>query len=166
VGSRRTGTYALVVAITCWGILLGGIAYSHLVYFPVYLSDLPESAVVVTGPYGLNEAIFWILLHPLLILSLASAAVLNWRTPRRRRLILGSLAIYVVVLVATSVYFLPELRAFAQSAESGLEKAEWKVRGQQWQRLSWIRGALCFVGFYPLLFALTIPPLVPAKESE
>lgn len=54
----KFGTYSLFLAIILWGTLLGGIAYSHLVYFPVYLSALPDSAVVVNGPYGLHEAIF------------------------------------------------------------------------------------------------------------
>ncbi len=63
-------TYSLFLTIFLWGILLGGIAYAHIVYFPPYLSDLPNSAVVVNGTYGLNEGPFWMIIHPLLILSL------------------------------------------------------------------------------------------------
>ena len=43
----RPGTISLMLSIILWGTLLGGIAYSHLIYFPVYLSALPDSAVVV-----------------------------------------------------------------------------------------------------------------------
>jgi hypothetical protein len=163
MATLRLGTYSLFLAIILWGTLLGGIAYSHLVYFPVYLSALPDSAVVVNGPYGLNEVIFWAIIHPLLILSLIVALALNWKSKSRRRLILISFAIYIVVLVVSQVYFIPELIAFKDSPESSLPPSEWLARGRRWQRLSWLRGAVCYAAFIPLLLALTIPSGV-AKE--
>jgi hypothetical protein len=160
----RTGTYSLFLAVILWGTLLGGIAYSHLVYFPVYLSALPDSAVVVNGPYGLNEARFWVTIHPLLILSLIAAVVLNWRAKARRRLVLISVAVYLVVLVVSSLYFIPELGAFRQSPESSIGAAEWLARGQRWQRLSWLRGAVCYAALLPLLVALTKPAAMPEER--
>jgi hypothetical protein len=160
----RLSTVSLMLSIILWGTLLGGIAYSHLVYFPVYLSALPASAVVVNGPYGLNEAIFWMTIHPLLILSLVVTLVLNWRLKARRKLILISFAVYAVVLVISQLYFIPELRAFQQSPESGLSPAEWLARGQRWQHLSWLRGVTCYVACVPLLLALTIPAEASAEK--
>jgi hypothetical protein len=163
--TQRLGTYALFLAVILWGTLLGGVAYSHLVYFPVYLSALPDSAVVVNGTYGLNEVTFWMIIHPLLILSLIAALALNWKSRPRRKLILISFAIYIVVLVISQIYFIPELMAFKQSPGSNLSPAEWLARGQRWQRLSWLRGLVCYAAFVPLLLALTKPMDVP-KESE
>ncbi|HEY5885005.1 MAG TPA: hypothetical protein VIT88_09985 [Pyrinomonadaceae bacterium] len=148
-------TYSLFLVVILWGTLLGGITYSHLVYFPVYLSALPESAVVVRGPYGLREAIFWMTVHPLLILSLIVALILNWRLRARRKLILISLILYAVVLIVTQIYFLPELAAFEQSPSSNVTPAEWLSRGKRWQTFSWIRGAIMYAGIIPLLLALT-----------
>lgn len=159
----RLGTYSLFLAVILWGTLLGGIAYSHLVYFPVYLSALPDSAVLVNGPYGLHEAIFWMTVHPLLILSLIVSLVLNWKSRSRRKLILISLALYFLVLVVTQIYFLPELMAFEQSPESNISPSEWLARGQRWQRLSWIRGGVMYAALLPLLLALTKPG---SKESQ
>ena len=153
----KLGTYSLFLAVILWGTLLGGIAYSHLVYFPVFLSALPDSAVVVNGTYGLHEAIFWGTIHPLLILSLLLALALNWKQRARRNRILISFALYVAVLVISSLYFIPELGAFARSPQSNLSPAEWLVRSQRWQRLSWIRGATMYLGILPLLLALTVP---------
>jgi len=164
MATSRLGTYTLFLAVTLWGTLLGGIAYSHLVYFPVYLSALPDSAVVVNGPYGLHEATFWMTIHPLLILSLVLALALNWKSKPRRERILISLAIYAVVIAVTSLYFIPELVAFQRSPESSLTPAEWLARGQRWQRLSWVRGAVMYAGILPLLVALT-KPAGGAKES-
>lgn len=156
-------TYSLFLSIILWGTLLGGIAYSHLVYFPVYLSALPDSAVVVNGPYGLHEGIFWMTIHPLLLLSFFVTLVLNWKSPARRKLILISLVIYIVVLVVSGLYFIPELIAFEGSPKSGLTPAQWSARTQLWQRLSWIRGATMYLGITPLLLALTKPASVPEE---
>lgn len=148
-------TYSLFPAIIIWGILLGGIVYSHVVFLPVYLSDLPNSAVVVTGKYGMNEAPFWTTIHPLLILSLIIALVMNWKFKARRKLVCLSSVIYISILIVTAVYFVPELLAFAKSPESNLPASEWRARGHRWLYLSLIRGAFCFLSFMPLLIALT-----------
>ncbi|HEX8143810.1 MAG TPA: hypothetical protein VF553_14525 [Pyrinomonadaceae bacterium] len=167
MATLRLGTYSLFLAVILWGTLLGGIAYSHLVYFPVYLSALPASAVVVNGPYGLHEAIFWMTIHPMLILSLVVALLLNWKSRARRKLVLISFAIYFLVLVITQIYFLPELVAFAQSPESKASSSEWLARGQRWQRLSWIRGGVMYAGILPLLLALTKPePKEPERPAN
>lgn len=153
----RFGTYSLFLAITVWGTLLGAIVYSHLVYFPVYLSALPDSSIVVNGPFGLHESKFWLLIHPLLILSMLAAVALNWKLRARRKLLLISLGIYFVVLVVSQLYFVPELIAFEKSPKSSLPPADWLARGTLWQRLSWIRGTVMYLGILPLLLALTKP---------
>jgi hypothetical protein len=150
-------TYALMISVILWGVLLGGVAYSHIVFFPVYLSDLPASAVIVNGPYALNEARFWMLLHPLLILSLLISLIANWRIRSRRPLIASTAGIYLIIIVITSLYFLPELIRFHDSPTSGIPAAEWLARGNSWQYLSWLRGATLFIAAVPLLIALTRP---------
>jgi uncharacterized membrane protein len=153
--------YTLFLPVILWGILLGGIVYSHIVYFPVYLSDLPASASVVTGKYGMDEALFWMLIHPALVLMLIVSLIINWKLPPRRKLILTSLGIYIIVLVVTSLYFIPELMAFKASPQSTISPAEWLTRANRWQNLSYIRGTFMFIGFIPLLIALT-----KSNESE
>ena len=140
------GTYALFPAVILYGILIGGIAYSHIAFLPAYLSDLPNSAILVTGKYGVNEAPFWLSIHPLLILSLVGALVLNRQQRSRRIPIIATFGIYAAVLIVTWTYFLPELLSFAASAESTLPADEWRARGHRWQNLSLIRGAFCLLG--------------------
>lgn len=155
--TRKLGTPLLMLAIILWGTLLGGVVYSHLVFFPVYLSDLPGSAVVVNGPYRMNEGIFWVIIHPLLILSLAAALVFNWKSSGRRKLIAISFVVYVTVLLLSLFYFVPELALFRNSAQSTVPATEWLARGRLWQRLSWLRGVTMYLAFIPLLIALTKP---------
>ncbi|HEX8284403.1 MAG TPA: anthrone oxygenase family protein [Pyrinomonadaceae bacterium] len=165
MATQRFGNTSLMVSVVLWGTLLGGIVYSHLIFFPVYLSALPDSAVVVTGTYGLHEAKFWMLIHPLLILSLAATLALNWRSRARRWLVLVSFVLYAAVIAVSAVYFIPELMAFERSPQSGLPAAEWLARGERWQRLSWVRGASMYAGILPLLLALTRPRAVPIETT-
>jgi hypothetical protein len=164
MNALKPAAISLKLSIILWGILLGGIVYSHLVFFRVYLSDLPQSAIIVTGPYGLHEGIFWAVIHPVLILSLIVSLVLNWKYHWRRLLILIPIVVYAVMLIVSTLYFVPELYAFADSARSTVTPAEWLARGQRWQRLSWLRGFVMFLCFLPLLLALESP--LPAPEIE
>ena len=150
-------TIALMISVILWGTVLGGIVYSHIVYFPVYLSALPDSAVLVNGPYALHEENFWMLIHPLIILSLIITLALNWKLKARRKLIAITMVLYALAIIATTLYFVPELRAFANSPKLGISSAEWLARGQRWQYLSWLRGGVMFVAMVPLLLALTKP---------
>lgn len=150
-------TISLMVSIIFYGILIGGVVYSHVVFFPPYLSALPNSAVLVNGPYALHDENFWMLIHPLTILALLVALVLNWKIPARRKLIAIPLTLYIVALIVTALYFVPELRAFRSSPSSGVSAVEWYERGQRWQHLSWTRGTILGLAMVPLLLALLWP---------
>jgi uncharacterized membrane protein YhaH (DUF805 family) len=146
---------SLFITITLWAIIIGGIMYSHIVYFPPYLSHLPESNKLITGEYGLQEGNFWMLVHPLAILSIIITLLLNWKLQARRKFILITSGIYALVILVTATYFLPSLMAFAKSGNSTTVTAsEWYQRGQTWQHLSWIRGSFMLLGFLMLLMAL------------
>ena len=157
IKTPELSTAALMLVVVFWGTLLGGITYSHLVFFPVYLSDLPNSAVLVNGPYALSEGVFWLVIHPLLIISLIATLILNWNSRARRNLVVLSFAVYIAVLVITLIYFMPELVLFRNSPQSTLQASEWLPRGRLWQRLSWARGFIMYLAFVPLLGALTQP---------
>ena len=148
------GTYALMVSVLFYGILLGGIAYSHIVFFPPYLSHLPESASLVNGDYALHDEYFWTTIHPLAILALIVALAANWRDGFRRKMIAMPLAAYVLAMIVTFMYFVPELREFRSSQQSSVSAAEWKERGERWQHLSWVRGGTLTILSIPLLLAL------------
>ena len=150
-------TISLMISILLMGVLIGGIVYAHIVFFPPYLSGLPNSAVLlVNGPYALHDEYFWTFIHPPAVLSLVVALILNWRIPARRKLIAIPLIVYVLAIIATALYFVPELRAFHASPDSSLPAAEWYARGQRWQHLSWTRGALMTLSYIALLLALTV----------
>ncbi|MEP7267535.1 MAG: hypothetical protein ABI844_07885 [Saprospiraceae bacterium] len=147
---------SLFIAISLWAIIIGGVVYSHIVYFPPYLSHLPESNKLITGEYGLSEGNFWMFIHPVAFLSTIFTLILNWKLKPRRRFILISLSIYIAALMATALYFVPGLTAFANSNNNtSISVSEWFQRGQAWQHWSWLRGFFMFSGFISLLIGLT-----------
>jgi hypothetical protein len=150
----RPRTIALMISVLLMGILLGGIVYSHVVYFPVYLSALPDSAVLVNGPFALHEEKFWLMIHPLAILSLIVSLAFNWKMRTRRNLIAIPLIVYLGAIVATALYFVPELRNFHKSPSMNISAAEWYARGQRWQYLSWTRGTIMGLSYIALLLAM------------
>ncbi len=146
----RARDLSLALAIFVWATILGGIVYSHIVWFPPYLAGLPKTAALAAT---IHDESFWLLVHPLAIASLIAALALNWKLRARRNLILVTVAIYAVAIVTTALYFVPELMAFRASQSSNVSPAEWYVRGQNWQHLSWVRGAFMYIAFIPLLLA-------------
>ena len=145
---------SLILSICFWAILIGGIAYSHVVYMPQYLGHLPESNKLIQGDYGLHDEDFWMRIHPIVILLSILTLALNWKQKSRRVLIAAGFGIYVLALVVTALYFVPELKAFA-AQDPAVSSAEWKERGAQWLNLSLVRGGCIFASFVLLLIALT-----------
>ncbi len=153
-----------MVTIILWGVLLGGVVYSHVVYFPVYLSHLPDSAILTNGAHALHEENFWGMLHPVLVLSLVVTLAVNWRDKFRRKMIASTLIVYIAVIVISFVYFIPQLGEFQNSPRSDVPTAEWQARGTHWQHMSWIRGGTLFAFTFPLLFALAKPRSVDGSS--
>jgi hypothetical protein len=145
---------SLFITLFIWATLIGAVTYSHVVFFSTYLHHLPESTSLLSGPYGLHEERFWMAIHPVLILSILITLILNWKLSSRRKYILINLSLYIITLAVTFTFFVPELKAFAQSKLSGIPASEWLERGKRWEHLSWIRGFFMYVGFLLLLIAL------------
>ena len=155
---------SLIITIIFWGVLLGGIVYSHIVFFPVYFSNLPDSAVLVNGKYALHEENFWMTIHPVLILLLIITITSNWKNNPRRKKILISFVLYAIVLIVSNIYFIPELINFSKSATSSLPPAEWLRRSNNWMAYSITRGIIMFAGIIPLFIALLKPDVSKQKN--
>ena len=112
---QKAKQISLIITIILWATLAGAVVYSHIVYFPPYLSHLPESTSLISGEYGLHEGNFWMMIHPVAILSTIISLILNWKLTSRRRFILIALGIYALAIICTAFYFVPELMAFANS---------------------------------------------------
>ncbi len=148
-----TSTILLRLAIIVWGVLCGGVVYEPLAVVPQWTKQPPETLSMWNGPYGLSAKRFWIGIHPLLVLLLAAALGTGWGDEGRDSM-LFVLATYLVVLVVTGVWFVPELIKLTQDSAAAIPPDQWRARARRWERLSIARGLVIVVMAWPLLDAL------------
>ena len=149
-------TFLLILGGISFITVIGGAVYEHLAVVPVWASAVPASLAMFQGEYALRAQNFWIPIHPVTLLLLTSALVLNWQTPRRK-FILTTLAGYLLLLLITLIYFVPELLALTQSAYSTAVDPELTRRAGMWETLSLVRLAFLFVLAVFLLHGLSLP---------
>ncbi len=147
-------TLSLILAAISFVTVIGGATYEHLAVVPVWSSAVPASLTMFQGAYALAAERFWIPIHPISLVFLASALVLNWQTERRRFILIPILG-YVVVLAITTVWFVPELMSITQSSYSPTVDAELTRRAGNWEVLSLIRLGFLILLAISLLFGLS-----------
>ncbi len=144
------------MAIVCWACIIGAFLYLWIMIFPTLLSHLPESSILVNGPYSINDQIFWQAIHPITVFFSMLALIFNWENKDRRKLISVAIGIYILILIATFIFFVLELMEFYHSNQNTLITASERYhRGQVWSRLNVVRGLFMSFGFLLLLIALT-----------
>lgn len=134
-------------------IVVGGAVYEHVAFVPQWSAAVPASLSSIQGEYGLKAEYFWMGIHPIALLFLIGALITNWKTLRRRNILI-TLGGYLLILIITSIYFVPTLidlqdTPFATTVDETLTQ-----RASMWETLSLIRLAVLFVLAYILLAAL------------
>ncbi len=147
-------TISLVLAAISFVSVIGGAVYEHLAVVPVWASAVPASLTMFQGEYALAAGRFWIPIHPVTLVLLVAALILNWRTERRGHII-ATIAGYAAVLAITTVWFVPELMAITQSAYAQTIDPNLTQRAQTWETYSLIRLAFLIILAINLLFGLS-----------
>ncbi len=147
-------TITLISACISFITVIGGATYEHLAVVPVWTEAVPASLSIFQGPHALTAQNFWIPIHPITLLLMTAALLLNWKT-ERRKFILTTLGSYVLVLGITAVYFVPELISLTQTTYSTAVDAELTRRANLWETLSLIRLGFLIVLAITLLFGLS-----------
>ena len=135
-------------------IVIGGATYEHLAVVPVWSSAVPASLSMFQGDYGLASSNFWIPIHPVTLALLTAALILNWST-ERRAYILTCIAGYILILVTTFIYFVPELLALTGNTYSTIVDSELTRRAGWWEFLSLVRLAALILLAIVLQLGLT-----------
>lgn len=137
-------------------IVIGGAVYEHIAVVPVWASAVPASLSMLQPPYGLAAANFWIPIHPVTILLIAASLFFNWNS-ERRKFILITFGGYAIILIATFIFFVPELLAITESTFSNSVDAELTRRAQTWETLSLVRLGFLLLPAVSLLWRLSRP---------
>lgn len=151
---KSVKTILLIAASISFIIVAGGATYEHLCVVPKWKLGPPASLIMFQGPYGLAPGNFWMLIHPVTLALLVSALIANWKTARRKYIIIP-LSVYVLILIITSIYFVPELMAITKTAYQPISNDGLIARSALWEKLSLVRLAVCVVIAGVLLFSLT-----------
>jgi hypothetical protein len=144
----------LILASISFIIVIGGAVYEHLGVVPVWSSAVPASLAMFQGEYAVAPGRFWIPIHPITLALFLIALILNWRT-ERRNYILTTIGGYLLVLVITFLFFVPELMAITQTAYANTVDAELTRRAKTWEALSLVRLGFLIVLAVVLLFGLS-----------
>lgn len=136
----------ILYAISClaFATIIGGAVYEHLNVVPQWTAGPPASLSMFQGKYGLKPELFWMIIHPVNLLLFALTLAVHWRSGRRKNLVIV-LASYILILVVTAVFFVPELisittASFSQTPDPGLTR-----RAALWEALSIARLAVLVV---------------------
>lgn len=148
----------IVYAFAClsFAIVIGAAVYEHVAVAPQWSAAPPVSLSMFQGKYGLNPAPFWMSIHPITLLLFAVSIILFWKSDRRKHLLITS-AGYVIILVITFTYFVPELLAIIGTTYSSTVDASLVKRAQSWETLSLVRLLALIILSIVSLLGLTKP---------
>lgn len=137
-------------ALLCmaFSVIIGAAVFEHLAVWPQMYAAPPQSLTMIQGEYGLNGGRFWMIIHPVVLSLFIIVTILTWKTERRRNVWIP-FAGYLLIMVVTTIYFVPELMAigatpFNETIDAGLQQ-----RGRLWINLSLLRlTVLVILGVY------------------
>jgi len=143
-----------VLACISYCLIIGSGIYEHLAIWHIAFSEPPKSLMMFHGDYALQPESFWKFIHPVTLGLLFIALALNWKT-ERKRFILFTLVIYIIALIATFIYYVPELKSIIGTPYTDIVDAGVQKRASLWITLSFIRLSVIFVSAFVLILGLT-----------
>lgn len=145
-----------ILACLSFSVILGAAVYEHTAVWPNAYAKMPASLTMFQGEYALDSSIFWMSIHPVTLVLFIITLIINWRTARRKN-VLYSLIVYALILVVTSIWFVPELMDLVHSPYSNTLDEPLTARGSRWEMLSIIRAIVLFATAIFLYLGLTKP---------
>jgi hypothetical protein len=134
-------------------IMIGGAVYEHLAVVPKWAAAPPVSLTMFQGEYGMKPELFWMIIHPIILLFFTATLIMHRRTERRRPL--ASVFItYAIILIVTSIYFVPELLSIISTPVSSTPDAQLTKRASLWEILSLVRLGVLLVSAVILFLGL------------
>lgn len=125
-------------------LIIGAGVYEHIAIWPHAFAAIPASLGMFQGEYGLESAPFWMNIHPLTLLVFFITLFTSWKTARKKHVLLAVIG-YVVVLIATFTYYVPELIELIETPFSPEVNQQLTRRGTLWENLSLVRAGFMLI---------------------
>lgn len=154
--TMNSKTFFYVLACISYCLIIGAGVYEHFAVWGIAFSEPPKSLMMFQGNYALQSESFWRLVHPVTLALLLVTLGLNWKT-ERKKYILIAIATYITALIVTFIYYVPELKSIIGTPYSATVDAGLQERGSLWITLSKIRLSFIFVSAFVLISGLTKP---------
>ncbi len=153
----------LMALVACCLMQFGAQLYALSVVASTVSAAPPRSFAMLQGEYGYNSGAFWNTVPTITAILFVIALVANWKTPRRKLLLLA-LTLFVIGGLVAGLYLEPvfdEMKAigFRDEVDPVLQS-----RAARWYALDWAVWGLGAVGGLALLFAL-IRPVTTLKAA-
>ena len=147
-------TIIYILLCISFSIVFGGAVYEHIAIWPTAYEAPPKSLSMFQGEYGLYSAPFWQSIHPVTLVLFIATLIVSWKTDRRKFVLIPFIG-YVIILIITSIYFVPELidiisSEYAENVDQSLVE-----RGALWEKLSIVRMIIGILLMSVLYFGLT-----------
>lgn len=146
--------HVYVLACISYCLIIGAGIYEHFTVWPVVFSEPPKSLTMFQGDYALPAESFWKFVHPLTLVLLLTALGLNWKT-ERKKYILITLITYAIALIVTFIYYVPELKSIIETPFATTVDAALQKRGSLWITLSKVRLTFIVASAFVLISGLT-----------
>jgi hypothetical protein len=148
-GASTLLTYA---AMAVFLIVCGASLFEHAALATSWAADPPASLQMFHGNHGVQPPRFFRVVQPLLAVLLVAALALSWKNPERRNLLLIAGGGYLVALITTGLYFVPELTSVVMGTPA-ITTEEWRSRALTWEKLALVRTLWILVFAIPLMMA-------------
>lgn len=147
---------ALMAVVASWFLQIGGQLFALVAVDRILVAAPPQSFAMLQGAYHYDSEPFWNVVPMITTVLLIVAAVTNWRTPRRKHLMVA-LALYIVVALVSTLYLEPtfnELKAvgFRDEVDVALQ-----AQAAKWHAAEWAVWGVALLGGLSLLLALVLP---------
>jgi hypothetical protein len=154
----------LMALVACGLMQIGAQLYALSVVASTVSAAPPRSFAMLQGKYGYNSSAFWNTFPTITAVLFVIALVANWKTPRRKLLLLA-LTLFVIGGLVAGLYLEPvfdEMKAigFRDEVDPVLQS-----RAARWYALDWTVWGLGAVAGVTLLLAL-IRPVTTLKAAS
>jgi hypothetical protein len=147
---------ALLAVVASWFIQIGGQLFALIAVDSVLVMAPPRSFAMLQGEYRYDSDAFWSTVPPITDLLLIVALIANWKT-QRRKILLMAFVISVVVAVVSIFYVDPLFNAL--NAIGYRDEVDPALRHQAavWHAIEWAVCGVNLLGGFALLLALLRP---------
>ncbi len=150
--NSKTILYVLVCISYC--LIIGAGTYEHFAVWRVAFAEPPRSLMMFQGGYALKSESFWQLIHPVTLGLFLLTLAMNWKTVRRKYILI-TFGTYLVAIIATFIYYVPELKSIIATPYAATVDTAIQERASLWITLSIVRLICIFASAFVLILGLT-----------